>query len=281
MNALYELADSFIIRHPATAARVLESFPAEDSAALLATIPLKSSTGVLSRMDTHASIECLLKLQDEQNAKIFAEMPIQLGATIMRRFPREKRDAVLAHMVDADSRALRLLLTFPEGTVGALMDPLCFVVPDDVTVEEAVERVRARESEPYFYYYVINRDHGLSGVVSVRDLLVAPQHLSLKSVVSPVSLRLSPYTDHRSVLSMEELAQYQSLPVISEEGLFLGVIKLDTFAGAETGASEREAEGSIRNTGAALGELYRIWLSGLLYSVENPSASNSERRKKG
>jgi hypothetical protein len=84
-----------------------------------------------------------------------------------------------------------------------------------------------------------------------------------------LTFRLSALTDYRSVLNNPDLRRYNALPVTTEDGHYLGAVTEETLTelADEEAAAGRETGGSA---GAALGELYRVGLFGMLHSIEAP-----------
>src|SRR5262245_20051349 len=60
--------------------------------------------------------------------------------------------------------------TYPEQTIGRLMEPPVAVFPGDLTAAEATERVRELATTRVFTYcYIVDEQNVLRGVVTMRD----------------------------------------------------------------------------------------------------------------
>ena len=73
-----------------------------------------------------------------------------------------------------------MLLSYPEHSAGAVMTTEYASLPANITVADALQRLRveAPDSEMIYYIYVIDEDRHLLGFVSLRDLILAkPQTL--------------------------------------------------------------------------------------------------------
>ncbi|MEW6307369.1 MAG: CBS domain-containing protein, partial [Verrucomicrobiota bacterium] len=223
-------------------------------------------------MDPVSCRDCLRALPDELRAGVFSELPLQEASTALRRLPPDARQPVLERLPLEKRRPLELLLSFPEGTAGALMDPGYLALPDDLTVAEALARIKAHAGEFVFFVYVINRQQVLVGAVSLRELLMHPESKRLSLVMQAVDVRLSALTDYRTILDMPDLKLYNALPVVNDAGVFLGAVKEESVAHLENGEGEMTERDSAHSAGAALGELFRLGLFGLVHSVEPPAS---------
>ena len=68
------------------------------------------------------------------------------------------------------------LLGYPEDSAGGIMTTEFVAVPAHLTAAETIDRLRELEpdAETIYYVYVTDDDGRLVGVLSLRDLIVAP-----------------------------------------------------------------------------------------------------------
>lgn len=269
MSSLEDIGQLFARRHPHDAARLLESLEPESAAGWLGQIPPDIAARVARRLSPVAGRDNFKALEPKERALILAEFPPHLGAAVLRRLPEAERIKSLQLMPQEKRRGLELVLHYPEGTVGSLMDPSYLALPDDLTIGEATKRIQRESDDFSFYVFVISRAQMLIGVLSIRDLLAQPLDKPITAVMRDLSFRLSALTDYRSVLNNPDLRRYNALPVTTEDGHYLGAVTEEalTELADEEAATGRDTGGSA---GAALGELYRVGLFGLLHSIETP-----------
>ncbi|HEY1170062.1 MAG TPA: CBS domain-containing protein [Verrucomicrobiae bacterium] len=269
MSSLEDIGQLFARRHPHDAARVLETMEPASAAGWLGDVPPDVAARVARRLSPLVGRESLKALPPEKRAQILAEFLPHLGAAVLRRLPEAERAKSLQQMSAEKRRGLELILNYPEGTVGSLMNPSYLALPDDLSIGEAIKRIQRETDDFSFYVFVVNRGQVLVGVVSIRDLLAQPLDKPLSAVMRALNFRLSALTDYRSVLSNPDLRRFNALPVTSEDGHYLGAVTEETLTelADEEAAVGRETGGSA---GAALGELYRVGLFGLLHSIEPP-----------
>lgn len=267
-----ELCQVFLERHASDAVRLLESKGPADAASLLAELPPETAAAALGRMDPSISSAVLAKLPGQTPATLLVRLDPQRGAAILRRVSKETRAALLKGMPADKRRPLELLLSYPENTVGARMDPLYPCLPEDLTLAEAVERVRDSRERNGLFWFSINRDQKLTGVVSVRELLSRDSGRRISETAHRVGQHVSALTDVASIGLSAELMRLNALPVIDEKGVYLGAIRQESVI--ELDESEEFATDSIQAAGSALGELYRLGLSGLVHSIERKPGTN-------
>jgi magnesium transporter len=138
----------------------------------------------------------------------------------------ESRQQDVAAAAPESSRQWALNQTFPEGSVGRLMDPPVAVFAPDMTVGEAIEALRELVKGAFITYaFVADSAQRLVGVVVMRDLLFAGhgQRLSEIMLKDPFSLRPEmPLMDAmRTVLNRH----YPVYPVCDEAGRIVGLVR--------------------------------------------------------
>src|SRR3546814_10365309 len=107
------------------------------------------------------------------------------------------------------------------GTVADLMEPLNGKLPETATVQEAIDFLRgADNARQITYLYTVDGSNRLTGLVVIRDLLLADPQQPLTSVMlpAPFSLPLSMAANdavraavHRHYRSEEHTSELQSL----------------------------------------------------------------------
>jgi magnesium transporter len=99
------------------------------------------------------------------------------SADLIQEAPLAERDNLLALLDDSARREVKGLLDYAEDEAGGLMNTRYSRLRAEMTVDEAIAYLRrdAQHREKTVYYvYVVDSQERLTGVVSFRDLIVAP-----------------------------------------------------------------------------------------------------------
>ncbi|MEM7699727.1 MAG: CBS domain-containing protein, partial [Verrucomicrobiota bacterium] len=165
----------------------------------------------------------------------------------------------------------RKVARYPTNSAGAKMDPHYPAIMEEVTISEALDLVRETNDRSAFYWFVINREQILTGVVSILDLLDPKSTARIGDIKRRCERRLSAQTDLEALLDTPELIRWGALPVVDEQGLFLGAVRQRTVAKVQPSTSiPLEASAA-----AELGELFQLGLRGLASSIDTRNAANS------
>src|SRR5205085_5531901 len=102
-----------------------------------------------------------------------------------RQLPGPVAEGLIRLVDEADRRDIASLVKYDENSAGALMTTEYAWLPANITVEDALERLRlqAPNTETIYYIYVVDDRRRLLGVVSLRDLIMAPRRAPLTEIM--------------------------------------------------------------------------------------------------
>lgn len=267
------LSYMFITAHPIDAARILERHPPEETAPFFSGAPARVSAAVLQAMDTQSAAHCLDRLENHISASIIDRMPIHIAAVLLRHM--EQTEALLNAFLKDRTEDLQLLLRYPDGTAGSLMDPRILTIPNDLTAGEALTRVQAQATVAKDYIYVVDRGQILVGIYSLNRLLEAPPHQKITALMDKPTAQVSPYMTQQAIIEHPGWHLFHDLPVVDPQGMFLGAISYKTLRKLEYEAIGHTGTESDQDASSALGELYWIGLSAFVKGA----ASIARRRE--
>jgi magnesium transporter len=283
MTSEETLVTEFFLRYSDEAAALMERLPPEEAVALLREIPGRSAAAVAARMGSAAGTQLLSLMSPAEAGSLLAEMPLKVAANLLRRIETSKREVLLASLPEKRVRSLRLLLAYPAGTVGSAMDPLAPVLTHDDRVCEALDRLRREPESLYYYVYVVDREQRLVGVLDLRELMASPPESPLADVMQRNLVVLRPRVDLAAVIRHPAWAEYDALPVVDDQGIFLGMIRQRFIRGVMAASDRRESLAAEWDTLLGLAELYWVGMRELTELMAMPltrprSGSKAEDR---
>jgi len=163
----------FLLDHPREAARKMESLPAADVAELLAAQPSHALVPVWQCLASDTELAVLPYLPDSLLRFLLTELEPAHSAAVLSRLERDKRDVYLALLDPQVAQEIRTLMAYPPDTAGEMMDPRVSSFRDEVTVEEALARLRVAKRRGLREIFLIDDDGRLSGRVFIQDLALA------------------------------------------------------------------------------------------------------------
>lgn len=260
------LARALMEERPSDAAAAIEGLPPREAGLLLTEVPAGDAAAILGWMVPADAAAALGRMPLDASRDRVTALSARSAAAILRRAEPALRERLLGALTPAFGAALQSLLTYPAGTAGALMDPEVLTLPVDVDVREARGRVMKHASEAHYNLYVIERSGRLAGVLNLRELFAGDERQTVATVMNEATHRIHANADRLEVITHGGWKHVHSLPVVDEEGRFLGAIRFRTLRELEEEVFRR-APGEGASAGRALGELYWTGLSGMLDAI--------------
>lgn len=223
---------AFLVSHPAEAARVLESLSATDAAALFARVPARAGAPVLAAMLPASAARTIGALDDATALAVLSATGTLSAVTVLRHVAEPHRTRLIEGLPTATAVASRLLLGYPEDSVGAWTDPRVIALGVETRAGEALERVRAADQAPAEQLYVLGPDQLLAGVVDLHALVRAPEAATLAALMRNSDVVLPAVTSLATAAGHSGWERSTVLPVVERGGHLLGVLRRGTLARA-------------------------------------------------
>lgn len=203
-------------------------------------------TELLDHASPHAGIDVLDGLPTDLQSRALGLAAPDVVAEIVRLAPEEEQDALRAALDVEDRSVVESLLAYPEGTVGARMTPRVTAIGGELTVREAnrAARAQAADTETIAYVYVVDADQQLIGVLSFRDLVLAPGSAVVREIMDTDLLSVQVDTDQEAAGRILIANHLFALPVV-DHGRLVGIITSDDVADIidEEGTEDAERQG--------------------------------------
>ncbi|MFF4252523.1 magnesium transporter [Streptomyces sp. NPDC001663] len=141
-------------------------------------------------------------------------------------------------------------LGFPEGSVGRCATSEVLVLEEHLTVHQALERVRREGADAETVYTLPVVDHGrrLSGVVSLRELVLSPPDDDLADHVVRGAARAHAADSAEDAARLMRESDALALPVVDDEERLVGLLTIDDAVDV---IEDADTEDVARQSGAA------------------------------
>jgi magnesium transporter len=237
--------------HPADIAYILEALPPEERLALwdlvkadrdgeiLVEVSDAVRESLISAMNSAELVAAAETLEADELADIAPDLPASVIEEVVQSLPAQERER------------LRAALSYPEGTVGALMDFDHVAVRDDGTLEAATRYLRRLDELPDHtdQLFVVDREQRLKGTLPLARLIVSDLHLQVAGVMVPESVKLYPEDSAEDAAGAFERYDLVSAPVVDAEGRLVGRLTVDAVVDyiRQRSAESQLAEAGLRH----------------------------------
>lgn len=181
----------------------------------------------IARLDPHSAADLLQSMPDAQIAELLTRLHIGHAVEVLEEFDPERRKRIAAAVPFGSHEPLWLVgHTFPEGTVGRLMERPVAVFSPSTTVGSVLQTLREiLRQHMVIYLFVTDADGRLEGVVAFRELVFAEPSTRLSEVMLRQPFFLRP--EQKLVEAMRQVVKHHFpvYPVCDSDGRLLGVVR--------------------------------------------------------
>jgi len=215
--------------HPADLASILDQLAPRDRAGVLASLDDEAVADAIEEMEPDTQVEVLEDLTPARAADILEEMSPDDAADLVADLDQETRDEILAHMEPDEVDEVQELLGYPEDSAGGIMTTEYIALDDHLSAAEAIDRLRELEpdAETIYYVYVTDDDGRLAGVLSLRDLIVAPPGRPLHEFMLREPIAVGVLADQDEVAEVVAHYNLPAVPVVDDDGRLAGIVTVD------------------------------------------------------
>jgi magnesium transporter len=172
--------------------------------------------------------DILALIDDERVARLIARADPDDAVTFVDSLAEARREGVIALLDPEQRREVRELISYPEGTVGRIMNTDLMALPPTTTAQGAIDKIRERgELESFFYLYVVDDNNKLVGVVPIRNLVIAPPDRTLSEMMIAEPIRADVFMDQEEAARLVAKYELLALPIVDEGGHLEGIITVD------------------------------------------------------
>ncbi|MBI3408420.1 MAG: magnesium transporter [Planctomycetes bacterium] len=216
--------------HPATVAEALAGDLTVDQVwKFLENTSIRNQAAIFEYFPIEWQVKLVEGTGRERMAHLIEQMSHDDRVDLLRRLMPRVAESLMRLVDEADRRDIATLYRQNPTTAGGVMTTDYAWLPPNITATEALDRMRlqAPSTETIYYIFVLDEQHRLVGVLSLRDLILAPRHAVIKDLMEDriVSVRVNEDREKAAV----ELARYDllALPVVDDQNRMVGIITHD------------------------------------------------------
>ena len=185
------------------------------------------------------SIPLLFRLlPKEPAAEVFVELDPDAQEMLIRGFSNTELKEVLDELYLDDAvdiveempaNVINEILKYPDDSAGALMTTEFVDLKRDMTVEDALKRIRrtGTDKETINVCYVVDPARKLQGIVSLRTILLSDEDDTIDEIMETHVISVSTLEDKEDVAQTFSKYNFIALPVVDKEDRLVGIITVD------------------------------------------------------
>ena len=213
---------------PADISLVLQEYP-KKVAILFRLLPKDLAADVFVEMDSESQEVLLSSFSDAELKAVMDEIYIDDTVDIIEEMPANVVKRILFN-TDAETRKIiNDILNYPDDSAGSIMTTEYVKLDEDITVEDALKRIRRTgiDKETIYTCYVTGHNRQLLGYVTAKQLLLSDEEMIISEIMDTNIIYVHTHEDKEVVA--KEMSKYDllALPVVDKENRLVGIVTVD------------------------------------------------------
>ena len=208
---------------------VFEELEEEELLKIFRILPKDLAADVFSYLEVDSQQYIITRLSDKDAANIVDNLMADDATDLLEEMPANVVKKILAHASAETRRDINHLLQYPEDSAGSIMTVEYVDLKENMTVEEAVARIRkiGVDSETINICYVLDAQRMLIGTVALRYLLISPADAIIGDIMHENVVYLNTMMDQEEVARTFQKYDFTAMPVVDNESRLVGIITVD------------------------------------------------------
>ena len=223
------LRDILVELEPADIADLFDDLPEEMLPLLFRLLPKEPAAELFVELEPDVQEMLIRGFSNTELKEVLDELYLDDAVDIVEEMPAGVVKRILKH-ADPDTRkSINEILKYPEDSAGALMTTEFVDLKRDMTVEDALKRIRrtGTDKETINVCYVVDPARKLLGIASLRTILLSDEDDSIEDIMDPNVISVTTLEDKEDVAQTFSKYNFIALPVVDKENRLVGIITVD------------------------------------------------------
>ena len=224
------LRDILVTMNPSDVAGLFRGLEEKQIPLLFRLLPKELAAETFVEMEPDDQELLIQGFSDNELKEVLDELYVDDAADLVEEMPANVVKRILKAADPEMRSSINQILRYPDYSAGSIMTTEYVSLRPNMTVGEAILRIRRQgvDKETIYTCYVLAKDRTLTGLVTVKDLLLAEDDDTLISEIMVTNLiSVTTQTDQEEVARMFSKYNFLALPVVDGENRMVGIVTFD------------------------------------------------------
>jgi CBS domain-containing protein len=214
---------------PADLGQILTELDPHPREALFKALDRATQAGIFVELESKMQLDLLQDLDSRVALELMDRLPTDEAADLLSAMNRRDSDRLLMQMDNKRAQTLSGLLEHRSDSAGGLMTTEMTLLPEGITVAEAIERVKATtgKSETIYDACIIDDKNHLQGMVTLRTLLISDPLKPISEVMTQKPVHVHVNASAKEVAYVIDKYNFLAVPVVDDDNIIQGIITID------------------------------------------------------
>ena len=224
------LRDILVTMNPSDVAGLFRGLEEKQIPLMFRLLPKELAAETFVEMEPDDQELLIQGFSDNELKEVLDELYVDDAADLVEEMPANVVKRILKHADPEMRSSINQILRYPENSAGSIMTTEYVSLRPHMTVEEAILRIRRQgvDKETIYTCYVTEKDRKLTGLVTVKDLLLAESDdIEIEQIMLTNLIYVTTQTDQEEVARMFSKYNFLALPVVDGEKRMVGIVTFD------------------------------------------------------
>ena len=214
--------------NPTDIASIFDEADKKDVPVLFRLLPKELAAQTFAYLDSDQQEQLILAFSDKEIRDMVDELFLDDTVDIIEEMPANVVSRILKNTDEATRRQINELLAYPDDSAGSVMTPEFVYLNKNMTVLEAFDKIRSvGVAKETIYTCYVTEERKLIGVVSLLDLVTAPQNAKVEQIMDENVISVNTKEDKETVAATFAKYDLLALPVVDGENRLVGIVTVD------------------------------------------------------
>ena len=184
---------------------------------------------VFSYLSPEMQEKLIVHLTDTEIKNVVNELFMDDMVDLLEEMPSNVVKRILKNVKKEDRVIINELLKYPEDSAGSIMTTEFVDLKENMTVEEALNKIRkiGLEKETIYYCYVLTKNRTLIGTIDLKKLVIREKDEKIKDLMETNVIKVTTLEDKENVAKTFSKYNFLALPVVDKEDKLVGIVTFD------------------------------------------------------
>lgn len=210
-------------------AEIIDELDTKYAIILFRLLPKEIAADVFSYLSSERQGEISMMIDENELNEIVNDLFFDDKIDFLEEMPANVVKRILRNTSEAERKLINQFLQYPENSAGSLMTIEFVDLKKEMTVAEALDKIRrvGRDREIIYTCYVTDAWRKLEGIVSLKDLVLAPPDAKVEDIMKKDVIYVDTYDDQEEVAGVFKKYDFLAVPVVDQEKRLVGIITVD------------------------------------------------------
>ena len=226
---LSELQAKLDVLHPADVADILEALPLDDRLAVWELVKVERDGDILLEVSDAVRQTLIADMDSEELLAAAEQLDTDELADLAPDLPKDVLQDLMESLDTQRRERLQSTLSYPEDSVGGLMDFDIVTIREDITLEVALRYLRRLGELPDHTdkLFVVDRHDILRGVLPLKRMVVNDLDAGVEAVMAADAVMFHPEDSADEAVKAFERYDLVTAPVVDKNNKLVGRITVD------------------------------------------------------